>query len=29
MEIFFIRHGKTEYNEQGKVMGHIDAPLKH
>lgn len=27
MEIFFIRHGKTEYNEQCKVMGHIDAPL--
>lgn len=27
MEIFFIRHGKTKYNEEGRVMGRIDAPL--
>jgi alpha-ribazole phosphatase len=27
MRLFLIRHGETEYNEQGKIQGHIDIPL--
>jgi broad specificity phosphatase PhoE len=27
MKIYVIRHGETEYNEQGKIQGHIDIPL--
>jgi bisphosphoglycerate-dependent phosphoglycerate mutase len=27
MNYLLIRHGETEYNEQGKIQGHIDIPL--
>lgn len=27
MEIYFVRHGKTDYNKHGRVMGYIDRPL--
>jgi broad specificity phosphatase PhoE len=25
--IYFIRHGETAYNRQGRVQGHLDIPL--
>ena len=25
--IYFIRHGETEYNREGRVQGHLDIPL--
>ncbi|MBE5756091.1 MAG: histidine phosphatase family protein [Clostridiales bacterium] len=25
--IYFVRHGETEYNRQGRVQGHLDIPL--
>ena len=27
MRFFFVRHGQTDYNAQGRVQGHIDIPL--
>jgi broad specificity phosphatase PhoE len=27
MKIYLIRHGETEYNEMGKIQGHLDIPL--
>jgi probable phosphoglycerate mutase len=27
MEIFAIRHGETEWNLEGREMGHLDSPL--
>jgi broad specificity phosphatase PhoE len=26
-EFFFLRHGETEYNREGRFQGHIDVPL--
>ena len=25
--IYFIRHGETAYNREGRVQGHLDIPL--
>ena len=27
MKIYCVRHGKTDYNKHGRVMGYIDKPL--
>ncbi len=27
MKLYFIRHGKTEFNEQGRLQGHADSAL--
>jgi broad specificity phosphatase PhoE len=27
VRFFFVRHGQTDYNAQGRVQGHIDIPL--
>ena len=24
---YFIRHGETDYNRQGRVQGHLNIPL--
>jgi broad specificity phosphatase PhoE len=25
--IYFVRHGETEWNQEGRIQGHFDAPL--
>ena len=25
--IYFVRHGETDYNKQGRAQGHMDIPL--
>ncbi len=27
MELYIVRHGKTMWNEQGRLQGHVDIPL--
>ena len=27
MRVCFLRHGPTEWNEQGRIQGHTDIPL--
>ena len=29
MEILFVRHGKTEWNNQKKMQGNVDIPLSN
>jgi broad specificity phosphatase PhoE len=27
LSIYFVRHGQTDYNMQGRVQGHLQIPL--